>query len=501
MYSLKSALLGAAVVVVGLGGIHSTCRGQARAELPFSTLDKIGQLGTNAYYTPVNQVVTPAGRQVELPGMRPQAIALSPNGRVLVTAGKTHNLVVLDPATGEVVQRLTLPSDKATDVTPDSVPEENLHPDRDGQISFTGLEFSPDGTRLYLANVEGNVKVFGVKHSGKVVGLFSIALPPAKAPGRGAEIPAGLAVSPDGKRLYVALNLSNRLAELDAASGQILRLWDVGFAPFGVAFANQKAYVSNWGGRRPDGQCVTGPAGHGTLVRVDPVRHIANEGSVSVIDLGQADDKSNVRSAKSEILTGAGACAIATSPNGRWVVVANAGTDTLSVIDARTDQVVETICARQNPADLFGAQPNALAFDQSGARLFVCNGSQNAEAVFDFKPGKSTLRGLIPVGWYPGAVAYDSVRKAICVANIKGIGSTKRLEPGEAVRFNSHQYFGTLSLVPVPARRELSRLTRTALQNLRYGLLQEAKLPPRRDQPPRPVPERTGEPSVIKHVI
>ena len=139
-------------------------------------------------------------------------------------------------------------------------------------------------------------KCSGSRSTGKVVGLFSIPLPPAKAPEREAEIPAGMAVSPDGKRLYVALNLSNRLAELDAANGQVLRLWEVGFAPFGVALAGQKAYVSNWGGRRPDGQYVTGPAGRGTLVRVDPVRHIATEGSVSVIDLGQTDAKSEVRS-------------------------------------------------------------------------------------------------------------------------------------------------------------------------------------------------------------
>ena len=98
-------------------------------------------------------------------------------------------------------------------------------------------------------------------------------------------------------------------------------------------------------------------------------------------------------------LTGLRVCAIAASPNGRWVVVANAGSDTLSVIDARSDQIVETICARQNPGDLFGAQPNALAFDKSGSRLFVCNGTRNAVAVFDFKPGQSSLRGLIPVGW------------------------------------------------------------------------------------------------------
>ena len=101
------------------------------------------------------------------------------------------------------------------------------------------------------------------------------------------------------------------------------------------------------------------------------------------------------------------------SPNGRWLVVANAGSDTLSVIDTRTDKIVETICARQNPADLFGAQPNALAFDKSGKTLFVCNGTQNAVAVFHFKPGKSKLLGLIPVGWFPGAIAFDARRKEI----------------------------------------------------------------------------------------
>jgi len=285
MNLVQSRFICAAVLMVGLAGFRSTCRGQARPESQFSSREKVGQIGTNSYYTPVNQVLTPAGIQVELPGMRPQAIALSPNGRLLVTAGKTHDLVVIDPTPGTVLQHVPLPSDQASDVTPESVPEEILHPDRDGQLSFAGLVFSPDGTRIYLANVNGNVKVFGVKSTGKVVGLFSIPLPPAKAPGRGTEIPAGLVVSPDGQRLYVALNLSNRMAELDAASGRVLRLWEVGFAPFGVTLTGQKAYVSNWGGRRPSGECVTGPAGHGTLVRVDPVRHIASEGSVSVIDL------------------------------------------------------------------------------------------------------------------------------------------------------------------------------------------------------------------------
>ena len=97
----------------------------------------------------------------------------------------------------------------------DPVSDQILQPDKEGQLSFTGLIFSPDGSRLYLANVAGSIKVFSVNAARQIAGLFTMPLPQANAPGRKAEIPAGLAISPDGKRLYVALNLSNKLAELD----------------------------------------------------------------------------------------------------------------------------------------------------------------------------------------------------------------------------------------------------------------------------------------------
>ena len=252
------------------------------------------------------------------------------------------------------------------------------------QLSFTGLVFSPDGSRIYLANVNGDIKVFGVGRDQNISPLFSIALPPANAPGRTNEIPAGIAVSHDGKKLYVAGNLSNRLLELDAATGKILRTWDVGVAPFDVVLCRNKIYVSNWGGRRPDADSLTGPAGRGTRVRVDE-RSIASEGSVSVIDLNGTN--------QTEILTGRHACALALSPDGKFLVAANAGSDTLSVIDTRTDKIVETICARQNPGDLFGAQPDALAFDQPGKKLFVCNGTQNAVAVFQIQARRIQTAG------------------------------------------------------------------------------------------------------------
>lgn len=458
------------------------------------TSEFVARTATNRAVTPVNQTVTPIGIQTELPGLRPQALALSPDGRLLATSGKTHEIIIVDPVNGSILQEVALPSDKATEPSSDAVSTHILAPDKEGQLSYTGLIFSPDGRRIYLANVRGNVKVFAVAPDHKVSGLFSIPLPNANAPGRKEEIPSGLALSPDGKRLYVVLNLSNRLAELDATNGRVLRLWDVGFAPYDVVLVGNKAYVSNWGGRRPDSTTLTGPGGRGTRVRVDPVRHIASEGSVTVIDLA----KNRV---EKEILTGLHASALAAAPGGRYVAVANAASDNISVLDTRNDEVIETIWVKSSPADLFGASPTALTFDRNGRRLFVCNGGMNAVAMINFKPGSSRLLGLIPVGWFPGAVVHDARRNALYVANIKGISPGRVNAKTGRIEYNSHQYHGSLSLFQVPGARALASHTATVLHNCRAPMISAARLPARPDQPPRPVPERVGEPSVFRHVV
>ena len=451
-----------------------------------ATTEPVGQSYSgflhNRFVTPVNQVLTPAGWQVELPAIRPEALALSPDHSLLVTSGQVHQMLVIGVQTGKILQQVPFPPDQSPAAAP--LAAGILHPDENAHLSFTGITFSPDGSRIYMANINGDIKVFGVAKDRTVSPLFSIALPSA-LPFRQAEIPTGIAVSPDGEKIYVALNVLNRLVELDAATGKVLRLWDVGVAPFNVVLAGKKIYVSNWGGRRPDTNSLTAPAGLSTRVRVDPVRYVASEGSVSVIDL----DGTN----QTEIVTGLHTCALALSPDGKYLVAANAGSDTLSIIDTRTDRLAETVFARQTPGDPFGAQPNALAFDRSGKKLFVCNGTQNAVAVFEFDPGNSKLLGLIPVGWFPAAVVFDDRRQQIYVANLKGVS--------HAVSRSVFDYGNTLSLIPVPSARQLAKFTQTALANLRYPLVAQAKLPPRADQPIRPVPERAGEPSVFQHVI
>ncbi|HUA65733.1 MAG TPA: beta-propeller fold lactonase family protein [Alphaproteobacteria bacterium] len=462
-----------------------------------ATTEIVGH-NTNGLETPVNQLVTPTGIQVPLPGTRPNATALSPNGKLLVTSGLLPELIAIDPITGKILQRVPFPQE-SSDKSVEALSAQILNANEKAKLSFTGLVFSPNGSRIYLSNVNGDVKVFGVGPDGKISPRSSFPVPRVHVPERVFDIPTGIAVSPDGANIYVALNIGNKVVEMDATSGKQLRSWQTGNAPYDVVICRNKLYVSNWGGRLPDADSLTGPIGENGTVRVD-ARSVADEGSVSVIDLTEQQPGSG-----NEILTGRHACALALSPNRKFLAVANDTEDTISIIDTRSDKIIETLCARQSPGDVFGAQPNALAFDKRGRRLYVCNGSQNAVAVIDFKPGESKMLGLIPVGWFPCSINFDARHKMLDVANIEDIApkmeTPLKKKANGGMGFNSKQYYGSLSLVRIPSERQIEAFTETALADLRYPLLAQAKLPPRPGQPARPVPERVGEPSVFHHVI
>src|SRR5436305_4181088 len=57
---------------------------------------------------PTGQLLTPAGRQILLPGIRPQAMALSPRGDLLAVIGNAEILTLLDPQTGLPLQTVAL---------------------------------------------------------------------------------------------------------------------------------------------------------------------------------------------------------------------------------------------------------------------------------------------------------------------------------------------------------------------------------------------------------
>lgn len=442
----------------------------------------------------LNQTITPAGDRIDLPGMRPQVLAMSPDGRQLITSGKTNKLIVIDTETMKVSQTVDFPSkDQVSE--PSNVSENNLKPDATALVSFTGMVFSPDSKQIFVSNVNGSIKVFAVGEAGAISPSHSIPLPDANAPRRKQEIPSGIAMDMSSQKLLVCGNLSNTLLEIDLPSGKVLHQFPVGVAPYDVVVHGSKAFVSNWGGRRPLQGDLTGPAGRGTTVRVDSVRHIANEGSVSIVDL-----RSGI---VSEIMVGLSPSDLAISPDGKYVVCANTNSDHLSIIEIATERVVDTVWVNPSPSDLYGAAPNALAFDTTGRNLYVANGSQNAIAVIHFEPeekGGSKLKGLIPVGWYPGAVAFDSTRNRICAANLKGLPKIPK-KSGKGEGFNSHHHYGSVSIVPIPDETQLALLSAQVSKNIRRAAIQQAALPARPNQAPKAIPERIGEPSLIEHVV
>jgi YVTN family beta-propeller protein len=501
-------LIGASCLA--LAAVQWGCAGQSKSGV---LSGESAAAGANdcAYSVPTGQLLTPAGRQIPLPRLRPQGLALGHNGRLLAVAGSSEVLLLIDPGTGAIIQTVPLTfittrnrTNQVTNVVADAVQKisevktngsSRIAVTNRAELSLTGLVFSPDSRRLYLSNSKGTVWVFPLEHD-QVIGrpqMFS--LPEADAPKQRKEIPSGLTVSADGARLYVTGNLGNRLYELDSSSGGLQRSWDTGFAPYDVVLAGKKAYVSNLGGRRPGEKDRTALAGLGTRVRVDS-RDIASEGSITVIDL-------EAGRVTAEIMVELHPSALAVSPNQKYVVVANTGSDTLSVIDTEKDCVVEKISARQTPADLFGAQPNALAFDRSGRRLYVANGTQNAVAVVNFEPATKTSRvtGLIPVGWFPSAIQLEPQTRTLFVGNLKGIGAAKVFKAGEKIKLNSKDFFGTISCLPEPSQQQLIEMTKVSRQDMRYPSVMDALLPARTGQPARPVPERSGEPSVFKHVV
>ena len=197
-YSSMKNLTRSFCLLIALALAFDATRAFDNAENYDATSETVGW-ETNGFETPVNQRLSPAGKLIELPGMRPNALALSPDGKLLVTSGLKAELLILDPTSGEIIQHVPMPSDKQQPGT-ESLSPQILGANLRDKLSFTGLVFSRDGRRIYLSNVNGDIKVFAVGEHSKVSPLFSIPLPSANMPGRKADIPAGIAVSHDGHK-------------------------------------------------------------------------------------------------------------------------------------------------------------------------------------------------------------------------------------------------------------------------------------------------------------
>src|SRR5262249_47194080 len=227
--------------------------------------------------------------------------------------------------------------------------------------------------------------------------------------------------------------------------------------PYAIAVSHdgRRLYISNWGGRRPEADDTTAKSSGSVLV-VDEETGIVNTGSVSVVDLQQQE-------LVATIMVGLHPCGLCLSRDGTRLFVANANSDTVNCIDTATLKVFDEISVKADDALPLGSAPNALALDANDRRLYVALGGNNAIAVVipgsassTNTPGsKSKLEGLIPTGWYPGSIMMDADGRKLLVANTKGIGSLDA--PNSVAGHNSTQYLGTLSIIDLPDTRQLAQ--------------------------------------------
>lgn len=101
----------------------------------------ISGLAGNRYIPAVQQSLSPLGVQVDLPGLRPQVIRLSPDGKLLAVSGQTSELILVDPVSGTITQRVSLPGENAAGAESAAGAARLEDSDRLGQVSYTGLVF------------------------------------------------------------------------------------------------------------------------------------------------------------------------------------------------------------------------------------------------------------------------------------------------------------------------------------------------------------------------
>ena len=434
---------------------------------------KVGPVGDGSIFMPTGQLVRPAGVTRAFAG-RPVGIALGKDGKFAYVKDR-YALRVFDTATWTETQKpLTFPH-------------------KDGS-SMHGLAISGDGKFLYATSAQRSLHVAAISDDGGVKWTQEIDLPgPAtktdKKRSKGESHSLGIALTKDGKRAYVCMSRNNVLGIVDLVAGKLVDEIETGVAPYDVRLSPDEsiAYVSNWGGRKPTKDDKTAKSS-GTPTVIDE-RGVASSGTVMKIDLAA---KTVLQETKVDLHPAATAL---TRDGSTWYVPC-ANSDTIAVVDTKEMRVTQKLLVRPDPALPFGSATNFVALSPDEKQLFACNGGNNAIAVIDL--GKTAdVRGYIPTGWYPGAVAVDG--KHLYVANVKGEGS-REINPKKE-GFNTHLQRGTVTKIPLPDDAKLKEYTAQVRADGKVPQILAAYEKKMSNVPPVPVPAKVGEPSLIEHVV
>ena len=445
---------------------------------------------------PYNRWIDPAGTQLffgnkELEN-HAMDVALSPDEKWLAIEGR-YEVVVVSVANNKIAGTFQL---------------SNYFNKQLSMNSFSGICWRQEGSLSQLFWGAYSKEASGVVMATWGNGKFTDSdfIPFAK------EAPAATSLANEviyrnesGKpAIYVTLNGNNKVVKLDPDTRKVLWSTLVGVAPYGITKANGKIYVTNWAGGQPENNDKNVAGVPWGSAKVNTTNGATREGTVTVLNPATG-------AVLKEIPVGLHPNDVITGSDEKFVYVSNANSDEVSVISTADDLVKETISVRLNAEKngYWGDSPNGLALSKDNKTLYVCNGMDNALAVITLGQTStsgsaiksSVIEGFIPTGAYPGAaVVMDNT---LFVANIEaeGSGIPSFTEGSKKAKYNSHKEMASISIIPIPTKKELKAYTeRVIVSNQHFRLDLTAKLP-RKNTAPVPVPERIGEPSVFKHVL
>ena len=346
---------------------------------------------------PTGVRLDPVGDEVEL-GSLPLNVVVAPSGNkavVVLSGWREQGIQVVDLRTRQVTQTLL----------------------QDG--AFYGAVFSPDGRSLYVSGGNTDTLFVYAWNDGTAELANKFELAKAKtADGMGTSYPAGLAIAPNSKFVYVAENVGDHLAVVDAATGEVVQRFPTDHYPYGVIVsADGHLFVSAWGSTTI------------SEFRVLPGGTLAYLGRIEV-----------------------GRHPSALAASGSRVYVALAGSDRVATVDTGSRKVIGYLHDSAPGAPPEGSTPNAIVISGDQKRLFIVEADNNAVAVFDLATSK--LLGRIPTDWYPTAAAEASTQLLI----LSGKGHGTRANPdgpvptnfpfGKPLAYVLGQLNGSLRLVP-----------------------------------------------------
>ena len=455
-------------LLLGALGAAALCAAPTAAQIP-------NPYGPNPLVTGKKITLPPLGTQTAV-GSLPMNMILTPDGRYAISSdmGFRQALVSVSTVTGRLAQPVTAPAPTNTDGSPAGFPASaailQFGPAQsDGTYGPQGLYYglavkaNGDGSStLYAAQgANSSVAVVNVSASGALSLTGTIAL-------KKGDFPAGLALDSRGY-LYIANNESygaGLAADITTPGSLIVVNTATGAEVSRLPFV-LPAGVLNVPTPTPTPFSPTNfPLAVAALPNGKVYVTSQRDGNVLVVDC--ADPAAP--KAAGAIATGAHPISLLLNRDKSRLFVANAHSETVSVVNTATDTVASTILLVPSEAHgLPGFTPTGLALTPDESRLYVSLGDANAVGVVSLASG--AVVGYIPAGWYPTAVVASPFKKQILVANAKGT-QTRYPNPAYqqfsfAGQYDLNLIEGTVQTIPVPNSVEQARETRLVLDNNR----------------------------------